>query len=94
MPFFNRKPQPADANTATAVGSGNAPAPASAFEKTGLRGMMARRNRPEPAQERVAYGNENLNARPRFGQWLKGVILDIVTMLFMGAIGLGVGISS
>lgn len=93
MPFFNRKPQPADANTATAVAGSNAPAAAPASEKTGLRGLMARRDRQTNAQERAAYGNDNLNARPRFGQWLKGIVFDVVVMFIMGAIGLGVGIA-
>lgn len=54
---------------------------------------MARRNRQTNAQERVAYGNDSLNARPRFGQWLKGIVFDVVVMFIMGAIGLGVGIA-
>ena len=69
MPLFNRKPQAADANTATAVGSNDAPT----TEKTGLKGMFFRRSNA-PTQERAAYGNDNLNARPRFGQWLKGTV--------------------
>lgn len=93
MPFFNREPQSADANTATAVGGSNAPAAAPASEKTGLRGLMSRRNRQANAQERATYGNDNLNARPRFGQWLKGIVFDVVVMFVMGAVGLGVGIA-
>lgn len=89
MPFFNRKPQAADANTATSVGGNNAPT----TEKTGLKGLLYRRTRA-PAQERAAYDNENLNARPRFGQWLKGTIFDIITMVIMGIIGLGVSCAS
>jgi diacylglycerol diphosphate phosphatase/phosphatidate phosphatase len=91
MPFFNKKPQAADANTATAVGSNNAPA----SEKPGLKGLMSRRSR-QPAQpttqERAACGHDNLNRRPTFGQWLKGTIVDIITMVIMGVIGLGVSI--
>ena len=34
---------------------------------------------------------DSLNSRPTFGQWLKGVWLDILTMAALGAIGLGVG---
>jgi hypothetical protein len=82
MSFLNRKPQAADADTTTAVGGSNAPA----SEKKGL---FSRRSHA-PAEERAAYGNENLNARPRFGQWLKGTIFDIITMVVMGVIGLGV----
>ncbi|KAI9802104.1 MAG: hypothetical protein M1833_002025 [Piccolia ochrophora] len=32
----------------------------------------------------------DLNSRPSFGQWLKATWLDIVTMIIMGAVGLGV----
>ena len=77
MPLFNRKPQAADANTATAVGTGDSPA----TEKIGLKGLLSKRNRT-PAQERAAYGYDNLNARPRFGQWLKGIVFLIVTSSF------------
>lgn len=69
MPLFNRKPQAADANTAMAVGAGDPPA----TEKTGLKGLLSKRNRA-PAQERAAYSYNNLNARPRFGQWLEGTV--------------------
>jgi len=91
MPFFNKKPQAADANTATAVGSNNA----SASEKPGLKGLMSRRNRQpvQPTQEQAAYGHDNLNRRPTFGQWLKGTIVDIITMVIMGVIGLGVSVA-
>jgi hypothetical protein len=51
MPFFNKKPQAADADTTTAVGGSNAPA----SEKKGL---FSRRTQT-PAEERAAYGNEN-----------------------------------
>jgi hypothetical protein len=86
MPLFNRKPQAADANTATAIGGSNA----QASEKPGVKGMFSKRTQQTPTQERAAYGHENLNARPRFGQWLKGTIFDIITMIVMGVIGLGV----
>lgn len=33
---------------------------------------------------------EALNSRPTFGQWVKGTWLDIVTMVILGAIGLGI----
>ena len=69
MLLFNRKPQAADANTATAVVGSNAPT----TEKTGLKGLLSKRAHT-PAQERAAYGYDNLNARPRFGQWLKGTV--------------------
>ena len=92
MPFFNKKPQAADANTATAVGNNNN---APATEKSGLKGLMSRRNREpaQPTQDQAAYGHDNLNRRPTFGQWLKGTIVDIITMVIMGVIGLGVCIT-
>lgn len=31
-----------------------------------------------------------MSRRPSFGQWLKGTLLDIITMICMGALGLGV----
>ncbi|KZL63788.1 PAP2 superfamily protein [Colletotrichum tofieldiae] len=31
-----------------------------------------------------------MSRRPSFGQWLKGTLLDIITMICMGAIGLGI----
>jgi hypothetical protein len=39
-----------------------------------------------------SYGSypDALNSRPTFGQWLKGVWIDILTMAALGAIGLGV----
>lgn len=88
MPFFNRRTQPADADTATSVGGTNAPT----TEKSGIKGLFSKRNQAD-TQERAAYSNQNLNARPRFGQWLKGVIFDIITMVIMGIIGLGVNLA-
>lgn len=75
MPLFNRNPQAADANTATAVGGTDPPA---TEKKTGLKGLLHKRNQT-PAQERAAYGYDNLNARPRFGQWLKGTVCLMMT---------------
>lgn len=70
MPLFNRKPQAADANTATALGTSDSPA---TEKKTGLIGLLSKR--PQTlAKERAAHGFDNLDARPRFGQWLKGTV--------------------
>lgn len=33
---------------------------------------------------------ETRNSRPTFGQWLKQTWIDILTMIILGAIGLGV----
>ncbi|KAI3532347.1 PAP2 superfamily protein, partial [Colletotrichum filicis] len=32
----------------------------------------------------------SMSTRPSFGQWLKGTLIDIITMICMGAIGLGI----
>lgn len=39
-----------------------------------------------------SYGSypDALNSRPTFGQWFKGMWVDILTMVALGAIGLGV----
>jgi len=34
-----------------------------------------------------------MSMAPSFGQWLKAVWLDILTMFILGAIGLGVSLS-
>lgn len=87
MGFFNRRSRPADANTAAAVAEG----PDTTREKHGRRGIMRKNERrPTTAGAGPAYGNGHLNARPRFGQWLKATWLDFLTMVIMGAIGLGV----
>jgi len=87
MGFFNRRTRPADANTANAVAEG----PDTTREKTGRQGIM-RKNERHPATARAEYGNGHLNTRPRFGQWLKATWPDLLTMVIMGAIGLGVGL--
>lgn len=46
------------------------------------------------SSNRVHGGSGHLNSRPPFGQWLKATWLDILTMIIMGAIGLGVSIPS
>lgn len=94
MSFFNRRPKPADVNTATAVGASDSPAPVPAPEKTGLRGLMARRGRQPAIEEKATESNDNPNPRPKFGQWLKGAILDVIVMAVVGAVTLGVSISS
>ena len=42
------------------------------------------------SHQRYSIESGHLNVRPSFGQWLKMTWLDIVTMICMGAIGLGV----
>ena len=54
-------------------------------------GQRQEKTRPRTAAgTRATYDNNMLNRRPRFGQWLKATWLDILTMIVMGAIGLGV----
>lgn len=75
MRFFNRRAAPADGNTAAATGT---------HEKKP--GIFGRRNEHATA----AGGSTAWNTRPTFGQWVKATALDIISMIIMGAIGLGV----
>ncbi|KAK6212076.1 pap2 superfamily protein [Colletotrichum tabaci] len=42
------------------------------------------------SSKRHAAEPYTMSRRPSFGQWLKGTLLDIITMVCMGAIGLGI----
>lgn len=84
MPFFNRRTAPADANTSSSV--------------TGTREKHSRGNimssmdrRHKDKHTNTSYGTNAMYKRPSFGRWIKATGLDIVTMIIMGAIGLGVG---
>jgi diacylglycerol diphosphate phosphatase/phosphatidate phosphatase len=85
MGLFTRRARPVDANTATAAGT------TTTREKTpraggGFMGMLrGRHNGTYP---------ETRNSRPTFGQWLKQTWIDIITMIILGAIGLGVSPAS
>jgi diacylglycerol diphosphate phosphatase/phosphatidate phosphatase len=89
MGLFTRRARPVDANTATAAGTDTTPVTGTATtrEKTpraggGFMGMLrGRHNGTYP---------ETRNSRPTFGQWFKQTWIDIVTMIVLGAIGLGV----
>ncbi|KAF2733069.1 PAP2-domain-containing protein [Polyplosphaeria fusca] len=74
MGFFNRRNVAADSNTTTATGTHEKP------------GIFGRRNHGHSA----GGGAHAWNSRPTFGQWFKATWLDILTMIIMGAIGLGV----
>jgi diacylglycerol diphosphate phosphatase/phosphatidate phosphatase len=76
MGIFNRRAAPIDANTTTATGE-HVAAPVEA-KHHGHHGGHAGNH---PA---------SFSARPTFGQWLKATSLDLLTMLILGAIGLGV----
>jgi hypothetical protein len=48
-------------------------------------------------RHRGTYGHahgSSLNARPTFGEWIRGTALDLITMVVLGAIGLGVRIQN
>jgi len=90
MGIFSRRAHPVDGNTTTTTSTasptthtGNGVHPV-AHEKSNARrgGMLSGRN----------HGTypDTLNSRPTFGQWVKGTWLDILTMVILGAIGLGV----
>ncbi|OLN89035.1 Lipid phosphate phosphatase 1 [Colletotrichum chlorophyti] len=68
-------------------------------------GFFNRRPREEAPVDGHANGHRNggitgsrrhaaepytMSRRPSFGQWLKGTFLDIITMICMGALGLGI----
>ncbi|KAK5166624.1 uncharacterized protein LTR77_008168 [Saxophila tyrrhenica] len=74
MPFFNRRSRAPDVNTSTAVGG----------EKHGRRGIMNKSDRRHTTNTASSY------SRPSFGQWIKVTWPDILTMIVMGAIGLGI----
>jgi diacylglycerol diphosphate phosphatase/phosphatidate phosphatase len=64
-------------------------------------GIFTRRPRNAPAAattekrrgQRRQVEPYTMATRPTFGQWLKVTWLDIITMVILGAVGLGVGIS-
>ncbi|KAK3725533.1 hypothetical protein LTR37_000503 [Vermiconidia calcicola] len=78
MAIFNRRTRPANSDTAQAVDN----------EKHGRRNIMSSQDRRY--QRKLSEGDERLNKRPRFGQWIKVAWPDILTMIVFGAIGLGV----
>ncbi|KAK4225079.1 pap2 superfamily protein [Podospora fimiseda] len=59
-------------------------------------GLFTRRaqnaNDTAPVEKHRGYHDEpyTMSSRPTFGQWLKGTWLDLLTMVVLGAIGLGV----
>lgn len=85
MQFFSRRTAPADANTSTSV--------AGSREKHSRHNIMSstdRRHKRKHSNNAAAYGDGTLNKRPSFGHWVKLTWPDILTMIVMGAIGLGV----
>ncbi|KAG6042160.1 hypothetical protein E4U39_006185 [Claviceps sp. Clav50 group G5] len=59
-------------------------------------GFLSRKPKPADggghatATTRRHHETYTMHSRPTFGQWLKHTVLDIITMIAMGAIGLGV----
>lgn len=81
MGFFNRRPRDDAVNGhANGHSNGHHTNGHSAGHKGGI--LHGRRG----------HGAEpyTMSRRPSFGQWLKGTLLDIITMICMGALGLGV----
>lgn len=75
--FFNRDDSTQGAN------------PDPAAEKRNVFGHILHFGRSTP-ENNAAAGALPTSKRPPFGQWLKATWLDIVTMAFIGATGLGV----
>lgn len=57
------------------------------FNRRRADGTNSNGHRAGHVKDTVAYP---MAVRPSFGQWLKVTWLDIITMIIMGAIGLGV----
>ena len=79
MGLFSRRNKAADANTANAVGNNR-------HNRSSIMSNNERRHQSGG----VAYGDGALSKRPSVGQWLKVTWPDILTMIIMGAVGLGV----
>ncbi|GME56302.1 Phosphatidic acid phosphatase type 2/haloperoxidase [Neofusicoccum parvum] len=75
MRFFNRRPQTADDSTTTST------APVA---------QNGHHHSDHATRKHTWPSDGALNKRPPFGQWLKMTWPDILTMICMGAIGLGV----
>lgn len=83
MGLFNRRTAAAEANTTSSV--------AAPREKHNRRTLMSSADRRHKRKHSgAAYGDGTLNKRPSFGHWVKVTWPDILTMIVMGAIGLGV----
>ncbi|KAF6828988.1 pap2 superfamily protein [Colletotrichum plurivorum] len=78
MGFFNRRPR--DATVTNGHANGHHANGHSAEHKDGiLHGRHGHDAEPY-----------SMSRRPSFGHWLKGTLLDIITMICMGALGLGI----
>lgn len=85
MGLFTRRERPIDANTTTATGTHHTP-----NSPSGRRGIMSRHEKHPRSSNTHHTSGGAWNSRPTFGIWLKQTWLDILTMVIMGAIGLGV----
>lgn len=59
----------------------------------GRSNIMSSKERRQPKSS-ASYGDDVLNKRPSFGQWIKVTWPDILTMIVMGVLGLGVRMTS
>ena len=84
MGLFGRRNKPA--------AEANAGEPLSGNEKHSRRNVMSSKDKRHH-KKGAAYGDNALNKKPKFGQWLKVTWPDILTMIIMGVIGLGVRIT-
>lgn len=86
MGFFTRRPR----NEPVGPAGSNAPPVVPAKESHHIDETTANRTGRHRRRERRQPLVLSMNKRPPFGQWLKVTLLDILTMVAMGAIGLGV----
>lgn len=93
----NRRAAPVAADTTTTTGgttfTDSGVAPTTHHHEKGPRSGVTHGGRSRrgmfSSRHPGAYP-EHLNTRPTFGQWMKGFWVDLLTMIAMGAIGLGV----
>ena len=86
MVLFTRRAHPADSNTTTAVGGHNN----STDYELRQPNKINRRERRQHDKGEPVHDNRTANSKPSFGQWIKVTWPDILTMILMGALGLGV----
>jgi hypothetical protein len=97
MGLFSRRAAPVDTNTATAAGTHPtthdglaSDTTHSTMNPTGTHGEKGIKHHGRSGGRHHGTYPDTLNSRPTFGQWIKGTWIDILTMVALGAIGLGV----
>ena len=83
MGLFNRRAN-GDAGVTTANPN------ATTYSDNGVASRFNRSGHTSSRGNAYSEHGDHFNTRPSFGQWLKATWLDILTMVIMGAIGLGV----